>query len=63
MLTKKEGKKLELSDKEKSKVYGGGCGQACYDSCPAKDVCYCDRYCNYSCEYQQWLVTPIITDL
>ncbi|MCU0288179.1 MAG: hypothetical protein MUF15_17510 [Acidobacteria bacterium] len=44
MLKKKEGKKLELTIKEKSKVYGGDCGQACYDSCPDDDR---TRFCNY----------------
>lgn len=48
MLKKKEGKKLELSTKEKSKVYGRGCGQACYYSCPIDD---CTRFCKYRQSY------------
>ena len=54
MLTKKCGTKLEISTKEKSKVYGGTCGQACFYSCPTDDW---KRFGTYSGTYNCWRLT------
>ena len=56
MLKKKEGVKLELSDKEKSKVYGGDCGQPCAGSCPIDPIH--KKYCDFRVAYLEWAASP-----
>ncbi len=67
MLIKKEGKKLELDAKDKSKIHGGWididttfCGQDCADSCPLNDW---TRFSNYRDSWKAWRLTPWPSDL
>jgi hypothetical protein len=55
MLTKKVGSKLEITSKEQSKVFGGTCGQPCFDSCPARQW---KKFGTYSAIYLEWRATP-----
>jgi hypothetical protein len=62
MLKKQKGTKLEISNREKSKVYGGGiCGQACYYSCPIKPKHR--TFCDFSSDYIDWMETKFPPNL
>jgi hypothetical protein len=56
MLKKKEGNVLEISKKEKSKVYGGTCGQACVYSCPCEPIH--KKFTDFQEDYEAWKVSP-----